>query len=68
MRGYVVPYSEEVKFIGLPFHAALKWKRWVAQTARNTAGAIDILRWLRHIVGCRSPPSPPLQIADESEN
>jgi hypothetical protein len=32
----------------LPLHAALKWKQWVAETARKTAGAIDILSWLRH--------------------
>jgi hypothetical protein len=28
VRDYVVPNLEEVKFLGLPLHAVLKWKWW----------------------------------------
>jgi hypothetical protein len=45
---YVAPNSEGVTFLGLLLHAALKWKQWVAETARKTAGATGILGWLRH--------------------
>jgi hypothetical protein len=48
VRNYVVSNSEEDKFLGLPLHAALKWKQWVAAAARRTSGAIGILSWLRH--------------------
>jgi hypothetical protein len=48
VRDYVVPNLEEVKFLGLPLHAALKWKQWVAEVIRKTAGAFGILTWLRH--------------------
>jgi hypothetical protein len=48
VRDYVVPNSEEVKFLRLPLHAALKWKQWVAETARRTAEAIGTLSWLRY--------------------
>jgi hypothetical protein len=48
VRGYVVPNSEEVIFLELPLHTALKWKQWVAETTRKTSGATDILNWLRH--------------------
>jgi hypothetical protein len=48
VRDYVVPNLEGIKFLGLPLHAALKWKKRVAETARKTAGAIDILHWLKH--------------------
>jgi hypothetical protein len=48
VRDYVVPNSEDVKFLGLQLHAVMKWKQWVAETTRKTAGAIDILSWLRH--------------------
>jgi hypothetical protein len=26
----------------------MKWKQWVAEAARRTAGAVGILSWLRH--------------------
>jgi hypothetical protein len=47
----VVRNSEEVKVLGLSLHAALKWKQWVTEAARKTAGAIGILIWLRPMVG-----------------
>jgi hypothetical protein len=45
VRDYVVPSSEEVVSLSLPQEAALNWKPWVRETAREKAGAITNRWW-----------------------